>query len=105
MLFQRTYKGVYVFMPIKIPDHLPAKEILSAENIFVMDESRAYSQDIRPLKIVILNLMPIKETTETQLLRMLGNSPLQVEVTFLFLNTHVSKNTSKKHLETFYKTI
>lgn len=92
-------------MPIKIPDHLPAKEILNAENIFVMDESRAYTQDIRPLRIVILNLMPIKETTETQLLRLLGNSPLQVEVTFMFLNTHVSKNTSQKHLEMFYKTI
>lgn len=78
-------------MPIKIPDHLPAKEILNAENIFVMDESRAYSQDIRPLHIVILNLMPIKETTESQLLRLLGNSPLQVEVSFLYPNTHVSK--------------
>lgn len=92
-------------MPIKIPDNLPAKEILNAENIFVMDESRAYSQDIRPLKIVILNLMPIKETTETQLLRMLGNTPLQVEVSLLFLNTHVSKNTSQRHLNMFYKTI
>ncbi|MDT8860584.1 homoserine O-succinyltransferase [Alkalihalobacillus sp. MEB130] len=91
-------------MPIKIPDHLPAKEILNAENIFVMDESRAYSQDIRPLKIVILNLMPIKETTETQLLRLLGNSPLQVEVSFLYPNTHQSKNTSHEHLHTFYKT-
>lgn len=92
-------------MPIKIPDNLPAKEILTQENIFVMDESRAYSQDIRPLKIVILNLMPIKQTTETQLLRMLGNTPLQVEVSFLFLNTHVSKNTSQEHLNMFYKTI
>ncbi|WP_332634089.1 homoserine O-acetyltransferase MetA [Halalkalibacter flavus] len=91
-------------MPIKIPDHLPAKEILNAENIFVMDESRAYSQDIRPLKIVILNLMPIKETTETQLLRLLGNSPLQVEVSFLYPSTHVSKNTSHEHLYEFYKT-
>ncbi|MFC0560442.1 homoserine O-acetyltransferase MetA [Halalkalibacter alkalisediminis] len=91
-------------MPIKIPDHLPAKEILNAENIFVMDESRAYSQDIRPLKIVILNLMPIKETTETQLLRLLGNSPLQVEVSFLYPSTHVSKNTSHEHLHSFYKT-
>ncbi|WP_227936080.1 homoserine O-acetyltransferase MetA [Alkalihalobacillus deserti] len=91
-------------MPIKIPDHLPAKEILNAENIFVMNESRAYLQDIRPLKIVILNLMPIKETTETQLLRLLGNSPLQVEVSFLYPNTHVSKNTSHEHLHSFYKT-
>lgn len=92
-------------MPIKIPDHLPAKEVLNAENIFVMDESRAYSQDIRPLKIVILNLMPVKETTETQLLRLLGNSPLQVEVSFMYPNTHVSKNTSHEHLQSFYKTI
>lgn len=91
-------------MPIKVPDHLPAKEILNSENIFVMDESRAYSQDIRPLKIVILNLMPIKETTETQLLRLLGNTPLQVEVSFLYPSTHVSKNTSHEHLQTFYKT-
>ncbi|MGO4886487.1 homoserine O-succinyltransferase [Anaerobacillus sp. MEB173] len=92
-------------MPIKIPDHLPAKEILNKENIFVMDESRAYQQDIRPLKIVILNLMPIKETTETQLLRLLGNSPLQVEVSFMYPDTHVSKNTSADHLNSFYKTI
>ncbi|WP_062047219.1 homoserine O-succinyltransferase [Bacillus sp. JCM 19034] len=91
-------------MPIKVPDHLPAKEILNNENIFVMDESRAYSQDIRPLKIVILNLMPIKETTETQLLRLLGNTPLQVEVSFLHPSTHVSKNTSHEHLKAFYKT-
>ncbi|GAE30902.1 homoserine O-acetyltransferase MetA [Alkalihalobacillus hemicellulosilyticus] len=91
-------------MPIKIPDHLPAKEILNNENIFVMDDSRAYSQDIRPLKIVILNLMPIKETTETQLLRLLGNTPLQVEVSFLYPSTHVSKNTSHEHLQAFYKT-
>ncbi|WP_088105284.1 homoserine O-acetyltransferase MetA [Halalkalibacter urbisdiaboli] len=92
-------------MPIRIPDHLPAKEILNSENIFVMDESRAYSQDIRPLKIVILNLMPIKETTETQLLRLLGNSPLQVDVSFMYPDTHVSKNTSHEHLKSFYKTI
>jgi homoserine O-succinyltransferase len=69
-----------------------------------MSESRAYSQDIRPLKIVILNLMPIKETTETQLLRLLGNSPLQVEVSLMYPNTHVSKNTSHEHLHEFYKT-
>lgn len=91
-------------MPIKIPDHLPAKEILSAENIFIMDDSRAYSQDIRPLKIVILNLMPVKQTTETQLLRLLGNTPLQIEVSFLYPTTHVSKNTSHDHLQSFYKT-
>ena len=92
-------------MPIKIPDHLPAKEVLNSENIFVMDESRAYSQDIRPLNIVILNLMPIKETTETQLMRLLGNSPLQVEVSLMYPNTHISKNTSHEHLQSFYKTI
>ncbi|MDE5412817.1 homoserine O-acetyltransferase MetA [Alkalihalobacterium chitinilyticum] len=91
-------------MPIRVPDHLPAKEILSSENIFVMDESRAYKQDIRPLKIVILNLMPIKEVTETQLLRLLGNSPLQVDVVFIHPDTHKSKNTSEEHLSSFYKT-
>ncbi|WNF35178.1 homoserine O-succinyltransferase [Bacillaceae bacterium IKA-2] len=92
-------------MPIKIPDALPAKEILLNENIFIMDESRAYSQDIRPLKIVILNLMPVKEITETQLLRLLGNSPLQVEVVFIHPDSHDSKNTAKKHLTAFYHTI
>ncbi|OIJ12761.1 homoserine O-succinyltransferase [Anaerobacillus arseniciselenatis] len=92
-------------MPIKIPDALPAKEILLNENIFVMDESRAFSQDIRPLQIVILNLMPVKEVTETQLLRLLGNTPLQVEVAFIHPDTHQSKNTSQHHLTTFYQTI
>ncbi len=92
-------------MPIKIPDSLPAKEILLNENIFVMDESRAYSQDIRPLQIVILNLMPVKEVTETQLLRLLGNTPLQVEVAFIHPDTHQSKNTSEHHLTSFYQTI
>lgn len=91
-------------MPIKVPDNLPAKEILADENIFVMDESRAFHQDIRPLQIAILNLMPAKETTETQLLRLLGNTPLQIEVTLLHPKTHHSKNTSELHLETFYKT-
>ncbi|GAF66798.1 homoserine O-succinyltransferase [Bacillus sp. TS-2] len=92
-------------MPIKVPDNLPAKDILNSENIFVMDESRAYSQDIRPLKIVILNLMPIKETTETQILRLLGNTPLQLDVSFIHPDTHRSKNTSFEHLTSFYKTI
>lgn len=92
-------------MPIKIPDTLPAKEILLNENIFIMDESRAYAQDIRPLKIVILNLMPVKEITETQLLRLLGNSPLQVEVVFIHPDSHHSKNTPEKHLTAFYQTI
>ncbi|MEO3943868.1 homoserine O-succinyltransferase [Gorillibacterium sp. CAU 1737] len=91
-------------MPIKVPDHLPAKEILNGENIFVMDETRAFHQDIRPLKIVILNLMPNKETTETQLLRLLGNTSLQVDAVLLHPKTHQSKNTSTEHLEAFYKT-
>lgn len=91
-------------MPIKIPDHLPAKEILNNENIFVMDETRAYHQDIRPLKIVIMNLMPTKETTETQILRLLGNTPLQVDIILLHPKTHRSKNTSPEHLAMFYKT-
>jgi homoserine O-succinyltransferase len=91
-------------MPIKIPDYLPAKEVLMNENIFVMDESRAFEQDIRPLRIIILNLMPTKETTETQLLRLLSNTPLQIEVTLLHPETHLSKNTSAEHLESFYKT-
>ncbi|ASA20049.1 homoserine O-acetyltransferase MetA [Paenibacillus donghaensis] len=91
-------------MPIKIPDSLPAKEILSGENIFVMDESLAYHQDIRPLRIAILNLMPTKETTETQLLRLIGNSPLQVDVILLHPSSHTSKNTSAEHLKSFYKT-
>src|ERR1700730_2289090 len=91
-------------MPIKIPDDLPAFEILSQENIFVMSESRAFHQDIRPLKIVILNLMPIKETTETQILRLIGNSPLQVEVELIHPKSHTSKNTSVEHLSAFYKT-
>ena len=91
-------------MPIKIPDHLPAKEVLVGENIFVMDETTAYHQDIRPLRIAILNLMPTKETTETQLLRLIGNTPLQVEPVLIQPKTHQSKNTSIQHLETFYKT-
>lgn len=90
-------------MPIKIQDNLPAKEVLNSENIFVMTEERAKQQDIRPLRIAILNLMPTKITTETQLLRLLGNSPLQVDVVLLHPQTHQSKNTSKEHLTTFYK--
>ncbi|WP_037283158.1 homoserine O-acetyltransferase MetA [Saccharibacillus sacchari] len=91
-------------MPIKVPDNLPAMEVLLKENIFVMDESRAYSQDIRPLRIAILNLMPTKETTETQLLRLIGNTPLQVDVALLYPSSHTSKNTSEEYLNTFYKT-
>jgi homoserine O-succinyltransferase len=91
-------------LPIKIPKLLPAREVLEAENIFVMDDDRALKQDIRPLNILILNLMPEKERTEVQLLRLLGNTPLQVNVTFLKTATHESKNTSKYHLEQFYTT-
>lgn len=89
-------------MPIKIPNDLPASQTLTKENIFVMDASRASHQDIRPLKIAILNLMPTKISTETQLLRLLGNSPLQIEVTLLQTKTHESKNTSAEHLGSFY---
>ncbi|HLR60487.1 MAG TPA: homoserine O-succinyltransferase [Pseudogracilibacillus sp.] len=91
-------------MPIKIPQGLPAVEKLKEEKIFTMDEKRAKMQDIRPLNIVILNLMPEKEKTELQLLRLLGNSPLQVNVTFMNTATHVSKNVSSSHLNTFYST-
>ncbi len=91
-------------MPIKIPDQLPAYETLQNENIFVMNEGRASHQDIRPLKIALLNLMPTKITTETQLLRLLGNTPLQVEVTLLRTGTHQSKNTPEEHLLNFYQT-
>lgn len=91
-------------MPIKIPANLPAAEVLNSENIFVMDELKALYQDIRPLRIVILNLMPTKIETETQLLRLLGNSPLQVEVTLLHPKTHFSKNTPTSHIKSFYKT-
>lgn len=89
-------------MPIKVQKELPAKAILERENIFMMDEDRAKSQDIRPLQILILNLMPIKEETETQLLRALSNTPLQVDCTFLMLSSHISKNTSASHLNKFY---
>jgi len=91
-------------MPIKIPEHLPANSILKGENIFCMTEKRALSQDIRPLKIAILNIMPTKIVTETQLARVLGNTPLQVEIDFLKTASHKSKNTSEDHLNEFYKT-
>lgn len=91
-------------MPITIPKNLPACELLKEEKIFVMDEKRASMQDIRPLNIVILNLMPEKERTELQLLRLLGNTPLQVNVSFLHMATHESKNVSKSHLNQFYET-
>jgi len=91
-------------MPVKIPDNLPASKILSDENIFLISESRASKQDIRPLKIAILNLMPTKTTTEVQLLRLLANNPLQVEIVLLHPKTHTSKNTPETHLVNFYKT-
>jgi homoserine O-succinyltransferase len=89
-------------MPVKIPDSLPARSILEAENVFLMEERRALHQDIRPLRIAILNLMPTKVATETQLLRLLGNSPLQVEVTLLHMASHDSKNTPSEHLLEHY---
>ena len=92
-------------MPIKIQSDLPAKEILENENIFVMDENRAMHQDIRPLQIAILNIMPVKQDTELQLLRALSNSPLQVDVTFLNVKNHISKNTPAEHLNKFYYSI
>ena len=91
-------------MPIKIPNNLPAAHVLEGENIFVMDADRAYSQDIRPLKILILNLMPIKSVTETQLLRLLGNTPLQVEVDFIYTESYVPSHTSQDYLTEFYGT-
>lgn len=90
-------------MPITIPNKLPAAEILASENIFVMDEGRARTQDIRPLKIALLNLMPTKEVTETQIARLLSNSPLQIELTLLHTATHRSANTSEEHLRSFYR--
>lgn len=91
-------------MPIKVCDNLPAKKIMEKENIFIMDEKRAISQDIRPLKVAILNLMPLKEDTEVQLLRSLSNTPLQVAITFLTTVTYIGKNTPASHLNEFYKT-
>jgi len=91
-------------MPIKIQNELPAKEILENENIFVVDENRAAHQDIRPLQICILNLMPVKQDTELQLLRAMSNSPLQVDASFMSLRSHISINTSANHLSKFYNT-
>ena len=91
-------------MPIRIPENIPASKQLKKENVFVMNDKRATRQDIRPLKIVILNLMPTKITTETQLLRLLSNSPLQVEIDLMKVSTHVSKNTPEEHLLKFYHT-
>ena len=90
-------------MPLNLPSRLPAVEILKSENIFVMDSQQASTQDIRPLRIVILNLMPFKITTETDLIRLLSNTPLQIEVDFLKISGHISKNTPVEHMMTFYK--
>ena len=90
-------------MPLNIPSKLPAVEILKSENIFVMDSQRASAQDIRPLRIIILNLMPLKITTETDLIRLLSNTPLQLEIDFLKISGHVSKNTPVEHMMAFYK--
>jgi homoserine O-succinyltransferase len=91
-------------MPVNIPDNLPAADVLREENIFVMTESRALHQDIRPLRLLLLNLMPVKITTETHLLRMLSNTPLQVEITLINTLSHLSTHTPIEHLRTFYKT-
>lgn len=91
-------------MPIKIPRDLPAYSKLESENIFVMDEKRALSQDLRPLQILVVNLMPVKEVTEYDIMRSLSNTPLQIDITLLQMETHVSKNTSASHLEKFYAT-
>lgn len=92
-------------MPVKLPNNLPAIELLKKENIFVMSDLRANEQDIRPLRVLVLNLMPLKITTETDFIRLLSNNPLQVEMEFLRLETHVSKNTPEEHLEMFYKSL
>lgn len=91
-------------MPLNVPNQLPAVELLKKENIFVMDTGRASSQDIRPLKIVILNLMPLKVITETDLIRLLSNTPLQLELEFMKMKSHVSKNTPVEHMKAFYRT-
>ncbi len=90
-------------MPLRLPDRLPAIDILKRENIFVMDYSRAHNQDIRPLKLVVLNLMPLKITTETDLIRLLSNTPLQIEISFMKLRSHTPKNTPVEHMRMFYK--
>ena len=90
-------------MPLRLPDRLPAIDILKSENIFVMDDTRAHTQDIRPLRIVILNLMPLKVTTETDLVRLLSNTPLQLEISFMKLQSHTPKNTPIEHMMMFYR--
>ena len=90
-------------MPLNLPDKLPAIELLKEENIFGIDNSRATQQDIRPLRIAILNLMPLKITTETDLIRLLSNTPLQVEISFMKIKSHTSKNTPVEHMKAFYR--
>ena len=90
-------------MPLRLPDRLPAIDLLKQDNIFVMDDTRAHSQDIRPLRIVILNLMPLKITTETDLIRLLSNTPLQLEISFMKLKSHTPKNTPIEHMMMFYR--
>ena len=90
-------------MPLRIPDKLPAIELLKKENIFVMDNTRATNQDIRPLRIVVLNLMPLKITTETDLVRLLSNTPIQLEMSFMKLKSHTPKNTPIEHMMMFYR--
>ena len=90
-------------MPLRLPDRLPAIELLKHENIFVMGDERAHAQDIRPLRIVILNLMPLKITTETDLIRLLSNTPLQLDIQFMKLQSHTPKNTPIEHMMMFYR--
>ena len=90
-------------MPLRLPDKLPAIDLLKHENIFVMDDTRAHSQDIRPLRIAILNLMPLKITTETDLIRLLSNTPLQLDISFMKLKSHTPKNTPIEHMMMFYR--
>jgi homoserine O-succinyltransferase len=90
-------------MPLTLPDKLPAIDLLKEENIFVIDSSRASAQDIRPLRIAVLNLMPLKITTETDLIRLLSNTPLQLEISFMKVKGHTSKNTPIEHMQAFYR--
>src|SRR5690606_36295387 len=99
-LHELTCEGKY--MPVKIPENLPAISLLKNENIFVMNHLRANTQDIRPMRVIILNLMPLKISTETDFIRLLSNNPLQVEIEFLRLDTHTPKYTPEEHLEMFY---
>lgn len=100
---QEQIRKTYRNMPLNLPDKLPAIELLKKENIFVIDNSRASAQDIRPLRIVILNLMPLKITTETDLIRLLSNTPLQIEIAFMKVKGHTSKNTPIEHMKAFYR--